>query len=589
MTDRELSQLQKDYQAFFLGKLSLYGVNSPVELTKEKKSEFFNAVRQEWAKIKLSKKISPDRIGQKSFFQERESSNINTVNLSVAQCLKKESKSEKSDVSRIQIINSTQNIEQSDDLKIGYSPNNQFEQSSNYQYPVVKMPNRNSSLKLPRSGRTNNRGYKETEFSNQLKVQIPNLEIASDLHMVIPNFNRPYEPDIVIYDKTINLYINIEIDEPYDGYYRYPTHNIKVGEQFKQDDIRDLFFLESGWIVIRFTEKQVHLQSEECIYLIKNVIDSVYLRNVDSNSNIDLEMQWDDCQCIQWQKSNYREKYLGIIKFHKNHNYKEILIDVNENETIERIIQRTEKANSNRSRPLLAVDRNSIKYYSNDRTGNIKYISVTTLLERFFPFDLKRYIEKKAADENRTEDEVLMEFLIIRDEAAERGTYLHQQIEHHLKGQGFISDTKEFELFLEFFNAEIQSRRLQFFDAEIKFVSNKYNVSGTIDCLFKKDDKDEYIMMDWKRSKKLVIDGYPRKFGYGYALSELSHLDNSSYFKYCLQQNIYKYIAENELGLKISSMKLVVLHDEYLKYHVLNVPDMVRETKIILNSLQHKI
>jgi hypothetical protein len=44
--------------------------------------------------------------------------------------------------------------------------------------------------------------------------------------MVIPHFNRPYEPDIVLFDKERNLYIDIEIDEPYDGYYRYPTHNL---------------------------------------------------------------------------------------------------------------------------------------------------------------------------------------------------------------------------------------------------------------------------------------------------------------------------------------------------------------------------
>ena len=589
MTNRELSQLQKNYQAFFLGKLISYGVNSPVELTREEKIEFFNAIKQEWAKIKLSGKVAPKRNSQESLFHEYNSKNTNTGTPLVAQYPRKENESEKPDVVRTQIIRSIPNIEQTDDLKIGYNPNGRFEQPTNYQYPVVKMPKQNSSLKLPRSGRTNNRGYKETEFSNQLKVKIPNLEISGDLHMIIPHFNRPYEPDIVIYDKTINMYINIEIDEPYDGYYRYPTHNIKFGEQFKQDDIRDLFFLESGWIVIRFTEKQVHLQSEECIFFIKKVINSVCHNSFDCNSNIDLETQWDDCQCIQWQKSNYREKYLGIIKFHRNHIYKEILIDANENETIERIIQRTEKVTSNRSQPAIAVDGNSINYYSNDRTGNIKYISVTTLLERFFPFDLKRYIEKKAAEENRTEDEVLIEFLITRDEAAERGTYLHHQIEHHLKGQEFLSDMKEFKLFLEFFEGEIKSRRLQFYDAELKFVSSKYNVSGTIDCLFKKDDKDEYVMIDWKRSKKLVIDGFPRKFGYGHALSELGHLDNSSYFKYCLQQNIYKYIAEGELGLKISSMKLVVLHDEYLNYHVLNVPDMVRETKIILNSLQHKI
>ena len=96
-------------------------------------------------------------------------------------------------------------------------------------------------------------------------------------------------------------------------------------------------------------------------------------------------------------------------------------------------------------------------------------------------------------------------------------------------------------------------------------------------------------MLDWKRSKKLIIDGRPRIYGYGYALSELSSLDNSSFNRYCLQQNIYKHIAEMEYGMKISSMKLVVLHENYSDYHIVDVPTMKKETNIILNSLKVKI
>jgi len=119
--------------------------------------------------------------------------------------------------------------------------------------------------------------------------------------------------------------------------------------------------------------------------------------------------------------------------------------------------------------------------------------------------------------------------------------------------------------------------------------SDKYNVAGTIDCLFKKDGKDEYVMFDWKRSKQLIIDGYPKKYGFGYALSELNYLDNSSYNRYCLQQNIYKHIIETEYFIKISSMKLVVLHENYSNFHIVNVPIMKDEIEIILNSLKVKI
>lgn len=57
MTDRILSELQKEYRRFFLGKLHLYGVKSPSELkTKENKGEFFTEIKEDWAKIKTFEK-----------------------------------------------------------------------------------------------------------------------------------------------------------------------------------------------------------------------------------------------------------------------------------------------------------------------------------------------------------------------------------------------------------------------------------------------------------------------------------------------------------------------------------------------------
>jgi hypothetical protein len=610
MTERILSELQKEYRDFFLGKLKLYGVNSPAELkTKENKSKFFTEIKQDWAKVKFDKKHKQETEKRQvnPVTTEKEISRIPTVKRTTSQSepqnFKKSIHQEtegKNNVKRQeyneptqqefnkQIINSEPNEEQTDDLKILFTPNNHFEQTEQYLYPVVKMPKQNSNLKLSRLGRSNQKGYKENDFYNQIKSKITEISIENNVHMVIPNYNKPYEPDIVLYDKKLNLYIDIEIDEPYDGYYRYPTHCTNPEEEIKQDDIRDLFFTESGWVVIRFTEKQVHSQANECIYYIQNVLNSIYNRNFSTDVKCEREKQWDYNQCIQWQKIYYREKYLGIERFNKQYSYKEIEINTNEIESIEQEIKRTKLLKLSNWGTSLGFDEQQ-HIYSKDETGNAEYISVTMLIERFFPFDLKRYIEKKAKDEDRTEEDVLIEYLMIRDEAAEKGTFLHNQIENFLKGKEFNSDSKEFEMFLNFYDKEIKKRNIAFFDAEKMIYSDKYNVAGTIDCLFKKNDTNEYIMLDWKRSKKLIIDGRPRIFGFGYALSELSNLDNSSYYRYCLQQNIYKHIAESEFSIKISSMKLVVLHENYSDYHVVNVPQMTKETKIILNSLKHKI
>jgi len=618
MNERKLSELQKEYRAFFLEKMRLYGVKSPADLKKAKKSEFFTEIKQDWTKIKLSKKEAYESKAQATVeepnqgYQEKAAQDtITKVTPQVKEWSKqktsiqqkkerKQQQSNKKAPRQVQerppqeftkqIIKSEPNEEQTDNLRILFNPNSHFVQEGQYQYPVVKMPKQKTSLKLPRTGRTNQKGYKENDFYHQLKQNIVDIEISNNVHMVIPNFNKPYEPDIVLFDKSLNLYIDIEIDEPYDGYYRYPTHYINPEDEVKQDNIRDLFFTESGWIVIRFTEKQVHCQVNECIDHIKNVLNSIYNRDFTDHVKCEKENQWDYNQCIQWQKFNYREKYLEIDRFQKQYSYKEIEIDTEESESIEDIIQRTRKFNFNNWNSSIAFDEETHKYlHPKDETGNAEYVSVTTLIERFFPFDLKRYIERKAETENRSEEDVLDEHLLIRDEAAEKGTFLHNQIENFLKETEFDSDLIEFELFLDFYNKEIKKRNLVFFDAEKMIFSNKHNVAGTIDCLFKKVDSNEFVMLDWKRSKKLIIDGRPRIFGYGYALSELSSLDNSSYNRYCLQQNIYKHIVETEYSMKISSMKLVVLHENYSDYYVVNVPEMKKETNIILNSLKLKI
>lgn len=591
MTDRELSRLQQEYRGFFLEKLRYYGVNSPAELTKVRKSEFFAGIKIDWAKIKHEKNRLNLSLADKTIIntdQQTPAFNKRTTTASGENFNRTHSADSFQHLR--DVIRSLPNPEQTDNLHIRYTPNCYFEQGLDFYYPVVKMPVNNSSLKLPREGRSNQKGYKEKDFFNQLISNFIDFEFTDNVHMAIPNFSRPYEPDIVLFDKERNLYIDIEIDEPYDGYFRYPTHNLKTEEEQKQDNIRDLFFTESGWIVIRFTEKQVHCQTDKCIAYIRNVLDSIY-KNEFSEDCLSLkEDQWDDNQSIQWQKIHYREKYLGITSFQKQNSIREIEVDTEEAEGIEQVIRRTKKFNTNQWNASIAFDEETHKYlHPKDETGNAEYISVTTLIERFFPFDLKRYIERKALEDGRTEKDVLVEHLMIRDEAANKGTFLHTQIENFLKGNGFDDSSKEFDLFINFYNDEICKRNLVFSEAEKVIFSKRYNVAGTIDCLFKKNESDECVMLDWKRSKKLIIDGRPRMFGYGSASSELSYLDNSSYYRYCLQQNIYKIIVESEFSIKISSMRLIILHENYSSYHIVKVPDLKREAMIILNSINFKI
>lgn len=608
MTERKLSELQKEYREFFLGKLKLYGVNSPAELkTKENKSNFFTELKQDWAQNKLSKKQKKEseKSGIQTTTTGQELSKDQTVNNRTSETAasnlgkstnqyterktyEKRQEQERSTQQEFpkQIIISEPNNEQTDDLKISFVPNNHFAQPEKYQYPVVKMPKENSNLKLPRSGRSNQKGYKENDFYDAIRLQINDIEITNNVHMAIPNYNKPYEPDIVLFDKKLNLYIDIEIDEPYDGFYRYPTHNYRAEDEFKQDNIRDLFFTESGWVVIRFTEKQVHKQQNESIGYIKNVINSIHSNAFCKTPTCEIENQWNENECIQWQLNNYREHYLGIHTFNKRMSYKEVVVDEQEYEAIEANIQRTQFEDIEKQ-----YDKDLHKYFHpKDKTGNAEYLSVTTLVERFFQFDILRYIQREAEKQNRDEEELFREFQTLRDEAAVFGTELHLQIENYFNKKPFDNSLQEFKYFLSFEKEKIIPKGLTFMEAEKKVFYHKYNVAGTVDCIFK-NSEGKYVMVDWKRSKKLIVKGTdkPDKRGFQIDIEGLYTMTNCSYYRYCIQQNIYKCILEKEYNISISEMILAVLHENYPSYHTIKLPEMIRETQTILNSINHKI
>lgn len=584
MGKRKLSLLQKAYKVLFLALLDEYEVDSPAKLNYDQKCEFFTRIKEGWKVRKVElvkekpKKKPPSKksqyakvkVSRPSIVLEPEQIPIHAF----------QSKSEDYDEKTL----SKENPEQTDDLKIKYHPNQFFEQDDLYRYPVVKMPREGCYLKLPRKGRAQSKGYKERDFYEAILTGIPEIEVDINLHMAIPFFNRPYEPDIVLIDRQFNLYVDIEIDEPYDGYYRFPTHEIE------KDDIRDLFFTESGWVVIRFTERQVHTQEAQCIAYIKDVLNSIYNYRLEESSNCNTEPQWDYQQAVRWEKKHYREKYLGIEKFGKQKSVSKIIVELKEPERIERILNRTKKKKAITSQNNIAFEDETHKYHHpKDETGNAEYISVTTLIDRFFPFDMERFIQGKAQKEGRSEDDVLDEFLKNRDEAAEKGTYLHEQIENFLKEKEYDANSKEFTLFKKFYDQIVVAKGLEFIAAEKRILLDEFNVAGTVDALFKKPNKNELVIVDWKRSKKLVIDGYPKQYGYGYALSELSNLDNSSYYKYALQQNFYKYILEKKYGLSISSMNLIVLHENFDNYYRVDLKNMDTEVSIILDSINHKI
>lgn len=104
--------------------------------------------------------------------------------------------------------------------------------------------------------------------------------------------------------------------------------------------------------------------------------------------------------------------------------------------------------------------------------------------------------------------------------------------------------------------------------------------------VYQKSD-NEVFLFDWKRSKKIINSNgsVEKQNPFENGLKGLSHLSSTDYIKYCLQQNIYKYILEKNYGLIVSSMNLLILHPFYSKYHIIKVEDLPLETEYLINTL----
>ncbi|WP_282123606.1 hypothetical protein [Algibacter mikhailovii] len=185
--------------------------------------------------------------------------------------------------------------------------------TSTTKYPIIRKPNQNSIIRTFRFERNNRKGFKEEEFYGAIKRHFSkNFEVIDNAMLAIGTGTNPYEPDIAMVSKSDkNIYIDIEIDEPYAGVTRKLTHC------YPEDVNRDNYFVDRGWFVIRFSEYQIHHQIKECLFQIAkvvSVIDANYkVGRLSAYKSLIKEPNWDTSKARFWESINYRESYLNHI------------------------------------------------------------------------------------------------------------------------------------------------------------------------------------------------------------------------------------------------------------------------------------
>lgn len=143
------------------------------------------------------------------------------------------------------------------------------------------------------------RGKSELMFLNELYN-----EFGEQIKMDITPENSPYFPDFTLVCKTTGLHIDIEIDEPYSYGERKPIHYVE-----SEDPIRNVYFLDSNWCVLRFSEKQIITQTKQCVNLIKNFIDSITNKTLNFRHNVEKERKWTYEESLVMVFNNQRDNY----------------------------------------------------------------------------------------------------------------------------------------------------------------------------------------------------------------------------------------------------------------------------------------
>lgn len=461
-------------------------------------------------------------------------------------------------------------------------------------FPILKIPNHKCVVRTHRFGSTKRRGFKEASFQQAIEYFFSeNFDISGNTRLNTGKSTRPFEPDIAIIGKSEeNIRIDIEIDEPYPGITRQPTHCLG-------DDInRDNYFKDRGWIVIRFSEYQVHTQEKECLKFIANLLSEINSKyaipnELKSYAQLDKEKVWNLVKAQKWEKEKYRESYLNhgfqILEekqetLHRDFDEQEIeeekyVVPTSFGEEDNGKIVSFNKLNKH-SRD------NRVKFYSEKHVYTIDGVpapSASTIISRFFPeFDMEYWSERKAPSLGMSASEVAKMWSDKGKVARDKGTLLHEQIENYYLGIDY-KETEEFDQFRKFINDHSD---LQPYRSEWRIFDDHLNIAGTIDLIV--SNGTNHDIYDWKRSKKVIntFDGKPiQQNQWQQGVGGLNHIDDTSYNRYCLQQSLYKYILEKNYNIEIENMYLIVMYPNYGNYYKIEVPYLKKEIEYILQTV----
>ena len=498
------------------------------------------------------------------------------------------------------------------ELRVGYDKAINYNNMPSNTYPAIRFPKKECIVFPHREGKLFRRGFTEQMFEDYLKANLTkSFSIIGNAEILLGDECRPYEPDIaIIASSNKNIRIDIEIDEPYNGVTREPTHFIGCGDEF-----RDLNLVNAGWIVMRFTEEQIFCEKDLClneIYRLLVSLDSNYafeILNFTKNLNLGSKKFWTELDAKLMAANNFRESYL-------HHNFNAEELELSKHTNLQQTKEEKELAKQIKSIPQLCTQKqtnidktnlsfaqdNDIEFFAKEHIYVYKKFiqlkAVSDIISMFFrKFDSIGWSYKKALENGISQRCQLEQWDCKGVESREVGTYLHEQIHkylvrenpdftYHFQYNGeevhvdkMVDISTEYIYFKKFLNEE----NVVPFRTEWQIFDPVLRIAGTIDFLGR--NGNGFDLYDWKRSDK--IDKYATVWNHG--INGLESVPDTRYYHYCLQLNMYKYILENNYNIAINKMYLVVLHPTYNAYQKIEVPSMEKAISTIVGYCKTKL
>ena len=473
------------------------------------------------------------------------------------------------------------------------------------EYPLISFPEQGTITYPFRRHPLVKPGTLELQFAHELTAKLPaGVECIMNACIITTDKQPPYYPDLalVVADKP-EVRIDVEIDEPYVAATREPIHYVSCGDMF-----RDHLLNRHGWTVVRLAAQQIEQETSICVDFLVELVTAMVADMQDIDQHVYTSVpfpvaRWSRNEALKmayWQKVKGEDREWIVDRYALDDDELKCRQQV---KPFEKTADMREKMQTFRDAGRYEQDAD-IDFEPDEHIyiykGIKRMLPVSSLIAYFFEeFQALPQAENQWRYKGTPVEESLDKWAKSGRMASEVGTFVHLQTENYFQ-RGYFetecrlqfgSDTEVVSVeqeklhFLHF----IRDYQIEPYRQEWPVYDKDLNIAGTIDLICQNDD-GEYTIYDWKRSSRVVnAQGQPivEAFRGRMSYNGIS-LPDTSFYHYCIQQNLYRYMLESHYGIRVKSMNLVVLSPDYPTYYVVPIPKMDQIVQQIITICQQK-